>query len=148
MAGKHRALSPRQARRERVETSDYVAFLIRAIGALSLRIGDDPVALVHCPDLTAALTRAVNHGIWLAGQGQNAYSQNDMARILGVSRQAIQQRQHKGEEIHAEEIERRGGGGVVRLGEIRRDRARLIEAAGLPDRTGSDRERAIKAVGQ
>src|SRR2546430_13128579 len=55
------------------ETSDYVAFLKRAIYGYGRRIGTDPAALVHLRELEEALRDAVNLGTYLANQGRDHY---------------------------------------------------------------------------
>jgi hypothetical protein len=85
MAGKHRA--PRRSQRT-TETSDYVAMLTRIIAAYGDRVAADPVALAHLRDLQTALTDQVNRGIFQASRSSAHYSQNEIARIPGVSRQA------------------------------------------------------------
>lgn len=145
MAGKHRASRTRQ---RVTETSDYVAMLERLIIAWGDRIAADPAALVHLRDLAAALEQQTNRGIWEANRGQSRYSQNYMASMLGVSRQAIQQRIARGELAAAAITERRGGGAMVRIGDIRARRALLLARAGVPDLTGSERERHLRAVGE
>lgn len=149
MAGRHRADGARPKRAGRVvETSDYVAMLTRQLVAFGDRIGADPIALVHLRELEITLSQQVNRGVFLANEA-GGYSQNDMAAILGVTRQAIAKRVHLGQMVHAAVVEARGGGGLVRLGEIRARRARLALAAGVEDRTGSDRERTtLRAVGE
>src|SRR6185437_15252494 len=111
------------------------------------RIALDPAALVHARELALTLEQQTNRGIWEANRGK-AYSQNYMAAMLGVSRQAIQQRITRGEIAAAAITARRGGGALVRIGEIRARRARLLAAAGVPDLTGSERERHLRAVGE
>jgi hypothetical protein len=137
MTGKHRAgSSPRRV----TETSDYVAMMARIITAYGDRIAADPAALAHLRDLQDVLAEQVNRGIFEANKGQNHYSQNEMAAILGVSRQAIAKRIGLGEAIYARTWEARGGGAVVRVADIRARRAQLLAVAGVPDRTGSPRE--------
>lgn len=159
MQGRHRAPRDRQIaaeaaadaiardkerrRRERAarqtETSEFVAFLTRAIAGYGTRIGDDPAALVHLRDVEQALRDAVNLGCFQANRGESAYSQYDMARILGVSQQAIQKRAKLGEALHVTRLAATGA--LVRIGDIRRRRAELLAAAEVEDRTGTERER-------
>jgi len=122
------------------ETSDYVAMMLRIFDGYAARIADDPVALAHLRDLQAGFDGAVNRGIFAANQGTNPYSQNDMAKVLGTSRQAIQQRIKKGADAHAAYHQARGAGAVHRIGDIRARRAELLGAAGVQDMTGSVRE--------
>ena len=134
MAGKHRA--PRRSQRI-TETSDYVAMLTRIIAAYGDRVAADPVALAHLRDLETALTEQVNRGIFEANKSSAHYSQNEMARILGVSRQAIAKRIGLGEQVYARTWAARGAGALVRIGEVRSRRAELLAAAEVEDRTGS-----------
>lgn len=131
MAGKHRRS------RRITETSDYVAMMTRIITAYGDRIAADPVALAHLRDLQATLTDQVNRGIFGANQGDAHYSQNEMARILGVSRQAIAKRIQLGQLMYARIQEARGAGALVPIAAIRARRAQLLAAAEVEDRTGS-----------
>lgn len=144
MTGKHRADGNGRPRRV-TETSDYVAFLTRSLIAWGDRVAADPAALVHLRELTETLTQQTNRGIWEANQ-RGQYSQNHMASILGVTRQAIQKRIGLGQLAAAAVTQARGGGALVRLGEVRARRARLLAAADVPDLTGSERERQLRAV--
>lgn len=151
MKGRHHAGTALQQRPPRVtETSDFVAMLRRLFNAWGDRVGQDPAALVHLAELVAELERQTNRGIFVANRGQDHYSQRDIGRILGLTRQAIAHRIKLGELVHAELVERRlGGAPLVRLADVRGARAMLLEAAGLDDRTGSDRERGhLRAVGE
>src|SRR5689334_2603019 len=51
-------------------------------------------------DLETALTEQVNRGIFQANESSAHYSQNEIARILGVSRQAIAKRIGLGEQVY------------------------------------------------
>lgn len=134
MAGKHRA--GRSSQRI-TETSDYVAMMTRIIAAYGDRIAADPVALAHLRDLQATLVDQVNRGIFEANQGQDRYSQNEMAAILGVSRQAIAKRIGLGQEVYARTWQARGAGALVRIADVRARRAEVLADAGVQDRTGS-----------
>lgn len=129
----------------RAETSDYVAFLKRAIYGYGRRIGDDPAALVHLREMEDALRDAVNLGAYLANQGRDHYSQNEQARILGVTRQAMAKRIKLGEQVHVRQEAERTAGAVVRIADVRAQRAAGLAAAGVEDRTGSPRE--LRAAG-
>lgn len=124
------------------ETSDYVAFLVRALHGYGRRIGHDPAALAHLREIEQALRDAVNLGCYLANQGTDHYSQNEQARILGVSRQAIAKRIGLGEAVYVRHESQRASGGVVRLADVRARRAAALAAVEVEDRTGSARERA------
>lgn len=134
MTGKHRA-------RPRTETSDYVAMLTRLINSWGDRVADDPAALVHLGELTQAMTDATNRGIFQANARAHGYSQNDIAAILGVSRQAVAKRIGLGQVVYAAAQAARGAGPLVRLADIRRARAAGLASAGVPDLTGTERER-------
>lgn len=137
-AGRHRAGRV-------VETSDYVAFLTRALIAWGDRLAEDPAALVHLRELEATLTQQTNRGMWEANQ-RRGYSQNYQAAMLGVTRQAVAKRIGLGELAAAAVNAARGGGVLVRIGEVRARRARLLAAANVPDLTGSERERHLRAM--
>lgn len=139
MAGRH--TRSRSAQRV-TETSDYVGMMLRVITAFGDRIGEDPAALVHLREVEAALTDQVNRGVFLANAQQDGYSQNHMAAMLGVSRQAIAKRIGLGQAVYTRTAAARGAGTLVRIKDIRARRAQLLAAAEVPDRTGSARERA------
>lgn len=147
--GKHSAPKCAKKRPARVtETSDYVAMMLRIFKGYGDRVSADPVALVHLGELIAALANETNRGIYLANDGEHSYSQNDMARILGVSRQAVAKRIANGELVHAGRVDagqKANAAGratpLVRIADLRRRRAEGLRAVGLDDRTGSDRER-------
>jgi hypothetical protein len=142
MAGRHAAT---ERPRRTVETSDYVAFLSRALIAWGDRVAADPAALVHLRELESTLRDQTNRGIWEANR-RGKYSERDMGLILGVSHQAVHKRVSLGELVAAAVTAARGGGALIRLGEVRARRARLLEAAGVEDRTGSEKERTLRAV--
>lgn len=128
-----------------METSDYVAFLTRSLIAWGDRVAADPAALVHLRELESTLRDQTNRGIWEANR-RGRYSERDMGAILGMSHQAVHKRVGLGELVAAAVNAARGGGALIRLGEVRARRARLLEAAGLEDRTGSEKERMLRAV--
>lgn len=127
------------------ETSDYVAFLRRALYGYGRRIGHDAAALVHLRELEETLRDAVNLGIFAANQGRDHYSQPEQARVLGVSRQAIAKRIRLGEAVHVRLEAERTAGAVVRIADVRARRAAGLASAGVEDRTGSPRE--LRAAG-
>jgi hypothetical protein len=147
MAGKHRRSDDAQKpRTPRVtETSDYVAMMKRIILGYGQRVGADPVALVHLRELQQAFVDATNLGMFYANRGDSHYSQNEQAAILGVSRQAIAKRIGLGEEVHVRLEAIRDSGALVRIADVRAERARELAAAGVEDRTGSVRE--LRATG-
>ena len=126
--------------RRDTETSDYVAFMTRVLIGYGDRIADDPAALVHFRDIETALRDNVNRGIFQANRSAAHYSRGDMASILGVSEIAIMKRIRLGEVVYAAITAARGGGALVRIGDIRRARASALASAGVDDRTGSQRE--------
>lgn len=134
MSGKHRA-------RPRTETSDYVAMLTRLLNAWGDRVAADPAALVHLGELTRLLADATNRGMFEANARPGGYSQNDMAAILGVSRQAVAKRIGLGQVVYAAAQAARGAGPLVRLADVRRARAAGLASAGVSDLTGTERER-------
>jgi hypothetical protein len=114
--------------------------MTRIITSYGDRIASDPAALAHLRDLQAVLADQVNRGIFEANQSSDRYSQNEMARILGVTRQAIAKRIDLGREVYARTRQARGAGALVRIADIRARRAQLLAEAGVQDRTGSARE--------
>lgn len=143
--GRHRAGGPQKRPQRVTETSDYVAAMTRMMIAWGDRVAHDPAALVHLRELESTLSQQTSRGIWEANE-RAAYSQNQIAACLGVTRQAIQQRIAKGRLAAAALVAARGGGALVPIGEVRARRARLLAAANVPDLTGSDRERQLRAV--
>jgi hypothetical protein len=93
MAGIHR-------RRKRVTTTDdYAAMLRRMVLAYGTRIGAEPAAgLAHLRELEQAMTDATNLGIYTANR-VGGHSINELAAILGVSKQAVHKRVGLGEQI-------------------------------------------------
>lgn len=115
--------------------------MMRIIIGYGERIGDDPVALTHLRDLEAVTRDAVNAGIYLANRsGERPYSINEIAAIMGISKQAVHKRVQLGEIVYARLEAARANGAVVRLADMRQTRAAILAAAGIPDRTGSPRE--------
>lgn len=143
MNGRHRK-SIRPARV--TETSEYVAMIERILLGLQERIADDPAALVHARTLETALRDAVNVGIFKANAGEHGYSQNEIAAMLGATRQAVQQRIGRGRDAYAAQQERAGAGAVVKIADIRAERAETLAAAGITDRNDAERERYLRAI--
>jgi len=135
MKGKHRATRPK------TETSDYVAMMLRLIRTWGDRVADDPAALVHLRELTRALSDETSRGIFEANRRAGGYSQNEIAAMLGATRQAVAKRIRLGEAVYAAAQARAGAGPLVRLADIRRARAAGLASAGVTDVTGSERER-------
>jgi hypothetical protein len=93
MAGLHRR------RKRTTTTDDYSAMLARMLRSYGNRIGQDPEAgLAHLRNLEAELTAAVNVGIYTANR-VGGHSINQLADILGVSKQAVHKRVGIGEQI-------------------------------------------------
>ena len=145
MPGRHRevARQPRAKRQAKrlTETSGYVAFMARIIIGFGERIKEDPVALVHLRDLENGMRDTVNRGIYLANRsGERPYSINEIAAIMGISKQAVHKRVKLGEAVDARLEAAKADGALVRLDDMRQSRAAFLAELGLPDRTGSPRE--------
>ena len=93
MTGIHR-------KRKRTTTGEqYAAMLRRMLTAYGTRIGQDPASgLTHLRELEQALTDAENLGIYTANR-TGGHSINELADILGVSKQAVHKRVLAGEQI-------------------------------------------------
>lgn len=96
MTGLHR-------RRKRTTGADeYAAMLRRMLAAYGKRIGEDPAAsLAHLRELESTLTDSVNLGLFLANKS-GGHSINELADVLGVSKQAIHKRVGLGELVERE----------------------------------------------
>jgi hypothetical protein len=138
--GRHSAAPKRE-----VEASEYVAMMHRLLAAFGDRVKADPAILVHVPELAEAFSDQVNRGVFEANAGSNHYSQNEMAAMMGVTRQAIAKRVDRGRTVYARVAAARGAGALVRLADVRRRRADLMTAAGVEDKTGSVRELRARA---
>lgn len=91
MTGTHR-----RAKRT-TTTDDYAAMLRRMITAYGTRIGSDPAeGLTHLRDLEQAMTDSANYGLYMANK-VGGRSINQLADMLGVSKQAIFKRVGQGE---------------------------------------------------
>ena len=74
-----------------VEPSDYAAFLRRSLRAMARRVAAaDPEALAMLCSLRADLEVAEN--VAMVGLHAEGYSYTEMARPLGITRQAARQR--------------------------------------------------------
>jgi hypothetical protein len=92
MPGLHRK------RKRTTSTSQYAAMLRRMTIRYGDRIGEDPAeGLAHLRELEQAMTDAVNLGIYTANR--SGHSINEMADMLGVSKQAIYKRVGLGEAV-------------------------------------------------
>lgn len=147
MPGKHAApRRPQRRTRRDTETSEYAAMMIRVLYGYGQRIGTDPAALAHLRDIETALRDAVNLGVFTANRaGTRPYSINEMAAILGISKQGVHKRVRLGEDIYARLEAAKAGGALVRLADVRAARAAALAGAGVEDRTGSPRERQAGA---
>ena len=91
MAGVHR-----KRKRKSTTTDDYADMLVRMINAYGRRTREDPATgLPHLHRIEAALTSARDAAIW--GANVDGHSINEMAGILGQSKQAIHKRVQAGE---------------------------------------------------
>jgi hypothetical protein len=139
---KQRRAARRAART--TETSEYAAFVLRVIKSLGDRIADDPAMLAHIPAIQQAITDNINRGIYTANNKTwQPYSLAEMGRIMGCSYQAIQQRRTRGETVHVKLQATLAGGAVIRIADVRAQRAAALAAAHIDDITGSARERNI-----
>jgi hypothetical protein len=97
MTGMHR-------KRKRVTgTGDYAAMLHRMLAAYGRRVAEDPAAVEHLAGLERSLATAVNLGLYQAAEAGR--SAQDLAGMMGVSRQAVYKRLAAGEAA-AREAER------------------------------------------
>ncbi|GAB3976378.1 hypothetical protein GCM10029978_063100 [Actinoallomurus acanthiterrae] len=151
MTNPNRDNQRRAARRaaRTTETSEYAAFVLRVVKSLGDRIADDPAMLAHVPDIQQAITDNINRGIYTANNKTwQPYSLAEMGRIMGCSYQAIQQRGKRGEAVHVKLQATLADGAVIRIADVRAQRAAALAAAHLDDVTGSARERnMLKATG-
>jgi hypothetical protein len=138
MPGRH-AVARR--RRRSTESSEYAAMLMRIIYGYGFRVGQDPAALAHLRDLEDGLRDAVNVGIYAANKLEDRpYSINEIAAIMGISKQAVHKRVQAGEQVFLRLEAAKANGAVVRLADMRAARAAVLGQAGVPDKTGSPRE--------
>jgi HTH domain len=101
MSGLHRR------RKRATTTGDYAAMLRRMVHAYGKRIGQDPEAgLTHLRELEAELAAAVNVGIFTANK-VGGVSINQLADMLGVSKQAIHKRVEAGARASLDETPRK-----------------------------------------
>jgi hypothetical protein len=92
MTGVHR-----KRKRKPTSTEDYAAMLVRMVRSYGRRIGEDPAAgLVALRDIETEFAAAVNVGL-MAANREGGHSINDLADMLGVSKQAIHKRVQAGE---------------------------------------------------
>jgi hypothetical protein len=93
--------------------------MTRIITAYGDRIAADPAALAHLRDLQQALADQVNRGIFEANRSAAHYSQNEIAAILGISRQAVAKRIRLGEQAYSRTWQAGGAGALVRIADVR-----------------------------
>ena len=99
MEGRHRKRRP-------TTTDDYAAMARRILRAYGRRIGEDPEAgLTHLRGLEAELADAVNVGIYTANK-VGGHSINQLADVLGVSKQAVHKRVGMGEQVAQQQAQR------------------------------------------
>jgi len=95
MTGTHR-------RKRETSTDQYAAMLHRMLASYTRRIAADPgTGLPHLHALEAAMTDAMNLGIWQANQ-IGGHSLNQLADVLGCSKQAVYKRVQLGKQVAAE----------------------------------------------
>jgi hypothetical protein len=91
---------------------------------------------------------AVNVGIYAANKLEDRpYSINEIASIMGISKQAVHKRVQEGEQVFLRLEAAKASGAVVRLADMRAARAAVLGGAGVSDRTGSPRELAAGSTG-
>jgi hypothetical protein len=101
MSGLHR-----KRKRPPTTTEQYAGMLRRMLNAYGKRIGETPIeGLTHLRELEQALTDATNLGIWSANK-EAGHSINELADVLGVSKQAIYKRVLLGEQVAKDHAKR------------------------------------------
>ena len=92
MTGVHR-----KRKRKPTSAGDYAAMMRRMIRNYARRAGEDPMAeLANLRAIEAELHEAVNNGVYVANK-TGGHSVNELAEVLGVSKQAIHKRVQAGE---------------------------------------------------
>jgi hypothetical protein len=80
-------------RRDTVENPEFAAFAARILRAAAHRVGDGDVAgLAALVALRSELDKAITEAVSGLRQPQWSYSWSEIARVLGTTRQAAQQR--------------------------------------------------------
>lgn len=74
-----------------VENREYLAFLRRALRAAGRRLGGNPDDLLALAEMQRELDSALTAAV-LTARAQHGMSWTEIGRLLGVSRQAAQQR--------------------------------------------------------
>jgi hypothetical protein len=89
-------------KRKRTTTNDgYAAMLARMLRAYGTRIGEEPATgLAHLRELEQAMTDATNLGLYTANR-DGGHSVNQLAAMLGISKQSVHARVKAGERIAA-----------------------------------------------
>jgi hypothetical protein len=132
MAGRH-ANKALARRRRKTEDDEYAAMLLRMIHKYADRIAADPTAGVHLAELKAALAAAGNVGFYAANRlADHPYGLNELAAIMGISKQSMHEQIRRGEITHqAIEQARAEGKPLVRVADLRAARL-AAQARELP----------------
>jgi len=77
--------------RQTYEDHAYAGFVRRSVRALGRRAAHDPESLVHLVEVQQELDAAIRAAA-LAAHDEAGYSWTEIARVLGVTRQAARQR--------------------------------------------------------
>jgi hypothetical protein len=132
-SGALRRLRPR--RRRSTETEEYAAMLLRLIYRYGERIAGDPAAAVHLAELKQALGIVGNIGLFAANTiGEKPWSVNELAALMGISKQSVHEQVRRGEGLFAELAAARQAGALVRIADLRKLRAARLAAPALEDR--------------
>lgn len=85
---------PLQRRRETVENTEFAAFAKRILRAYSRRVGDeaDIEALADLVALSSVIDDAISAAVRGLRNANPPYSWADIGRVLGITKQAAQQR--------------------------------------------------------
>jgi hypothetical protein len=134
MAGRHAAGRALARRRRKTEDDEYAAMLLRMIHKYADRIAADPTAGVHLAELKAALAAAGNVGFYAANRlASQPYGLNELAAIMGISKQSIHEQIRRGEITYqAIEQARAEGRPIVRVADLRAARLAAAEQKALP----------------
>lgn len=142
MSGRHAARRPQELsqRPKRVtENDEFGVVCVRMLKAMGVRCGTDPGALVYVEEIDQAWTDAKNLAYFMANKVYG-YSQNEIARITGRTRQSIQQRIRSGEAVHNQITVAAGGAPLIRIGDLRAARAERYLQAELEDATAGPKQ--------
>lgn len=149
MSGRHAAPEPQEGAQGRaprpkreVESDEFAAALERWMWAMGRRCGVDPGALVYVERLDQVWRDAKNLAFFSANK-VHGYSLAEIGRYTETSRPAVSQRVASGEKVHNQLTVAQGGGALVRIGDLRRQRAERHLDTGTEDTTGGRRELAV-----